>query len=92
MKNAIYKLKINIPSLHEASTDLEVLEITAKYIEFMRKFVDIEHDKQFLESQILWKKKSSACNFIPTSRFKIVSLNPHLTLKKNQFVNKIRMI
>ena len=56
MKNAIYKLKINIPSLHEASTDLEVLEITAKYIEFMRKFVDIEHDKQFLESQILWKK------------------------------------
>ena len=53
MKNAIYKLKINIPSLHEASTDLEVLEITAKYIEFMRKFVDIEHDKQFLESQIL---------------------------------------
>ena len=53
MKAAIYKLKIIIPGLHEASTDLEVFEMTAKYIEFMRTFVDIEHDKQFLQSQIL---------------------------------------
>ena len=56
MKAAINKLKIIIPGLHEASTDLEVFEMTAKYIEFMRTFVDIEHDKQFLQSQILWKK------------------------------------
>ena len=56
MKAAISKLKIIVPGLNEASTDLEVLEMTAKYVQFMRTFVDIEHDKQFLQSQILWKK------------------------------------
>ena len=53
MQSAIQRLKNIVPGLTENSNEMEVLNMTAKYIEFMRHFVDVEHDKQFLMSQIL---------------------------------------
>ena len=53
MQSAIQRLKNIVPGLTENSSEMEVLNMTAKYIEFMRHFVDVEHDKQFLMSQIL---------------------------------------
>ena len=53
MQSAIQRLKNIVPGLDENSSEMEIMNMTAKYIEFMRHFVDVEHDKQFLMSQIL---------------------------------------
>ena len=53
MQSAIQRLKNIVPGLDENSREMEIMNMTAKYIEFMRHFVDVEHDKQFLMSQIL---------------------------------------
>merc|ERR1711890_40021 len=51
MQSAIQRLKNIVPGLNENSSEMEIMNMTAKYIEFMRHFVDVEHDKQFLMSQ-----------------------------------------
>ena len=53
MVNGVTKLKALIPGLTPQSNDMEVLEKTHRYIEFLRRFVDEKHDEMFLQNQIL---------------------------------------
>ena len=53
MVNGVTKLKTMIPGLTPQSNEIEVLEKTYRYIEFLRQFVDVKHDEMFLQNQIL---------------------------------------
>ena len=53
MLAGVAKLKDMIPGLTPQSNETEVLEKTHRYIEFLRRFVDVKHDEKFLQNQIL---------------------------------------
>jgi len=51
--DSLEALKKLVPGLNENSEEKEVYEMTAKYIEFMKKYVSPDFDKSFLMKQIM---------------------------------------